>query len=342
MNPNLNCASFDNFSLTGTNVLGPASVTINPQTNAVIGGLPATFSASVIGPVPTGYQWQFNGTNIANATNASYTIASVATNDVGNYTVIANSVTSAPAVLMITAPAGSGVWTNVNGGSWATGSNWSGGLIAGGTDAAADFSTLSLNANPTVTLDGARTVGTLVFDDLNPATEHNWTLSTGSGGPLTLAVSSGTPAIAVKSATNIISAVLAGTQGFNKTGAGYLTLSGAGTFTGTVSVNAGTLEVQSKSGDTPYVDGPGRHAQDRLQHRRRLCQYRPDHQRQRCLRDQRILSAGRKELQLQRPDRLAGRPDDHPPIRLRPGQHRHFRHQRQWPVVHGRRFRLRH
>ena len=64
----------------------------------------------------------------------------------------------------------------------------------------------------------------MVFDDLNPATKHNWTLSTGTGGPLTLAVSSGTPAIAVKSATNTISAVVAGTQGFTKTGAGYLTL----------------------------------------------------------------------------------------------------------------------
>jgi autotransporter-associated beta strand protein len=104
-----------------------------------------------------------------------------------------------------------------------------------------------------VSLDGARTLGTLVFDNLNPGTKHNWTLSPGSGGPLTLAVSTGTPGIAVKSATNIISAVLAGTQGVTKTGAGYLILSGAGTFTGTASVNAGTLEVQNKSGDIPYA-----------------------------------------------------------------------------------------
>jgi autotransporter-associated beta strand protein len=257
MNPNLHRATFDSLSLTGTNVLGPASVSITPQNNTVVRGLPATFAASVIGPIPAGYQWQLDGTNIPNATNSTYAITSVATNDVGSYTVVADSVTSASAVLVISAPVGSGVWINPGGGSWRGGNNWSGSFIADGTDAAADFSTLSLSANSSVTLDGPRTVGTLVFDDLNPATKHNWTLGTGSGGPLTLAVSIGTPGIAVNSATNIISAVVASGQGFNKTGAGYLTLSGAGTFAGTASVCAGTLEVQNKSGDTPYTVAQG-------------------------------------------------------------------------------------
>lgn len=256
-NPNIHRASFDSFSLTGANVLGPASVSISPTTNAVIGGLSASFTASVVGPVPTGYQWQLNGTNLLNATNATYSIPSAAPGDVGTYTVVANSVTSAPAFLMISAPVGSGVWTNLNGGSWDVSNNWSNGQIAGGIDSIADFSTLNLGLNPIVTLDGARTNGTLIFDDLNAATDHNWTLNTGSGGPLTLTVSSGTPNLAVKSATNTINTVVAGTQGFTKTGAGYLTLTAAGTFTGTVSVNGGTLEVQSKSGDTPYSVAAG-------------------------------------------------------------------------------------
>lgn len=256
-NPNLHTASLDSLSLTGTNVPGPASVSLSPLTNAVIGGLPATFTASVIGPVPSSYQWQLNGNNLLDATNVSYSIASVTANDVGNYTVVANSVTSAPGVLLISAPAGSGVWTNLLGGSWATANNWSGGLIAAGTDAAADFSTLNLAANRTVTLNGARTIGSLIFDDLNPATAHNWTLGPGTGGPLTLTVSSGRPNIAVKRATNLISAVVAGTQGFTKTGPGHLTLSGNSTFTGTAVVQAGTLEVQNKSGDTPYSVAQG-------------------------------------------------------------------------------------
>ena len=256
-NPNVHQASFDSYSLTGANVVGPASVSISPLTNAVIGGLSAAFSTSVIGPVPTSYQWQFNGTNITGATNAGYSIASVTAASAGLYTVIVGSVTSAPATLLISAPAGSGVWTNLQGGSWATSNNWSGGLIAGATDAVADFSTLNLATNRTVSLDGARTVGSLISDDLNPSLAHNWTISTGSGGPLTLATSSGTPNLAIKSATNTISAVVAGTQGFTKSGPGYLTLSGAGTFTGTATVNAGTLEVQNKSGDTPYTIAQG-------------------------------------------------------------------------------------
>ncbi|MCX6906330.1 MAG: autotransporter-associated beta strand repeat-containing protein, partial [Verrucomicrobia bacterium] len=254
-NPNINWATFDNLSLWG-NVSGPSSVTINPPTNLVNPGLPATFFAAVIGNPPSTYQWQLNGLNLTNATNASYNIASAGTNDVGAYTVIVGGITSAPAALLLSSPVGSGVWTNALGGSWATSANWSGGVIAGATDAVADFSTLSLTANRTVTLDGARSVGTLVFDDQN-TTKHNWTLNTGSGGPLTLAVSSGSPAIVVKTATNTIGAVLAGTQGLLKNGDGYLALSGAGTFTGTVVVNAGTLEVQSKSGDVGYAISPG-------------------------------------------------------------------------------------
>ena len=257
MNPNLHLASFDSFSLTGAGVVGPASVNISPLTNAVIGGLSASFACSVVGPVPSSYQWQLKGTNIANATNGFYNIASVSPADTGLYTVVADGVTSAPATLVIAAPTGSGVWTNLLGGSWATGGNWDGGLIAGGTDAAADFSTLNLAANRTVTLDGSRTIGSLITDDLNPSAQHNWTINAGSAGTLTLATSSGTPNIAVKSATNTISAVVAGTQGFTKTGPGCLILTGSSTFTGTATVSAGTLEVQKKSGDTPYNVAPG-------------------------------------------------------------------------------------
>src|SRR6202012_4811116 len=107
--PNVHYASLNSYSLTGAGVVGPTSVTVSPQTNAVNNGLSATFTTSVVGPVPSSYQWQLNGTNITNATNATYTVQNVTPANVGSYTVVAGSVTSAPATLLIAAPAGSGV-----------------------------------------------------------------------------------------------------------------------------------------------------------------------------------------------------------------------------------------
>ncbi|HEX2749435.1 MAG TPA: hypothetical protein VHM91_15610, partial [Verrucomicrobiales bacterium] len=46
----------------------------------------------------------------------------------------------------------SGTWSNLAGGSWPTTTNWTGGTVATGTDMIADFSTLNITANATVTL----------------------------------------------------------------------------------------------------------------------------------------------------------------------------------------------
>src|SRR4051794_25887444 len=60
-----------------------------------------------------------------------------------------------------------GVWKNTGGGSWADPINWTDNNIAGGSGATADFSTLDLGADATVTLDSARTIGKLIFGDVN-------------------------------------------------------------------------------------------------------------------------------------------------------------------------------
>jgi hypothetical protein len=59
----------------------------------------------VTSTVPFDYQWQFNGTNILNATSALYTIPSVGTNNAGNYSMVvtnaAGSATSSTAALTV-------------------------------------------------------------------------------------------------------------------------------------------------------------------------------------------------------------------------------------------------
>ena len=149
-------------------------------------------------------------------------------------------------VLMVvgTAPALAinGTWIDTtSGGLWSTTTNWSGGVVANGTDGIADFSTLNITADDTVHLDTARTIGQLKFGDTTPS--NNWILDN-NGVPtnvLTLAVSLGSPTITVNNDTATMNLVLAGTQGFAKSGAGELLLNDADTFTGSVAINAGTL-----------------------------------------------------------------------------------------------------
>ena len=140
------------------------------------------------------------------------------------------------------ARASNGTWTDAaSGGLWSATGNWSGGTVANGTDGIADFSTLDITADNTVHLDSARTIGQLIFGDTTPS--NNWILDNNgvSTNTLTMSVSSGSPAIAVNNQTATISAGLVGASGINKNGSGTLILSGSNTYTGTTTVNAGTL-----------------------------------------------------------------------------------------------------
>jgi hypothetical protein len=81
--------------------LGQAPSLVSPPANQfVVAGSNATFSVTAIGSTNFGYQWKFNGVNIADATNASYTVANASSANVGNYTVVVSNVvatvTSAP------------------------------------------------------------------------------------------------------------------------------------------------------------------------------------------------------------------------------------------------------
>jgi hypothetical protein len=77
--------SVDNFGLYSINtpVIGT-----QPQTQTIDAGKPVTFTVSATINPPYTYQWQFKGADIANATNQSYTIASVEPANAGAYNVL--------------------------------------------------------------------------------------------------------------------------------------------------------------------------------------------------------------------------------------------------------------
>ena len=82
------------------------SITSQPSSQTIIAGSNATFVVVTFGgTLPLSYQWQFNGTNISNATNTSYALTGVTANNAGNYTVIVTnlggSVTSSVAILTV-------------------------------------------------------------------------------------------------------------------------------------------------------------------------------------------------------------------------------------------------
>ncbi len=97
----------------------PVSIPQPPVSQTVYTADPSVvMTVEAAGSLPLYYQWQFNGSNILNATNQTYTLSYPPTNDAGSYDVvvhnIANSVTSTPpAVLTVIEPVTSAVVSNV-------------------------------------------------------------------------------------------------------------------------------------------------------------------------------------------------------------------------------------
>ncbi len=81
-------------------------ITSHPASLSVTAGSNATFSVTASSALPITYQWQRDGTAVAGATTASYTINNITSNNAGTYTVVVSndggSVTSSPASLTIT------------------------------------------------------------------------------------------------------------------------------------------------------------------------------------------------------------------------------------------------
>ena len=148
-----------------------------------------------------------------------------------------------------TVHAADGTWTNTSGGLWSNTANWSGGTIANGSGFTANFNTLNITADTSVSLDGDRTLTNLIFGDTTPATAGSWILDNNGVSTNNLILAGTTPTITVNALgtgkTASISAIIEGTAGLTKAGTGTLTLSGANTYTGTTTVSAGVLRLDS-------------------------------------------------------------------------------------------------
>src|ERR1017187_1875995 len=87
----------------------PPSITTQRSSQTVVQGQTASFSVAVSGSAPFSYQWNFNGSNMSGATNASLTLTNVQATQAGSYSaVITNlggSIISRVVTLTVNVPA---------------------------------------------------------------------------------------------------------------------------------------------------------------------------------------------------------------------------------------------
>ncbi len=102
-----------------------------------------------------------------------------------------------------------------------------------GAGQTANFSTINITGNRTVTLDTPRTIGNLKFSDTINA--QTWTVA--GTNALTLSTGSATAPLLSITNTLTISAPLSGTNGFTKTGPGTIILTGNNPLSGTLYVD---------------------------------------------------------------------------------------------------------
>jgi fibronectin-binding autotransporter adhesin len=130
-------------------------------------------------------------------------------------------------------------------------------------DAIANF-TLDITSDALITLDGDKTAGTLIFNDV--VSSNSWILNPGTPGTskLTLDVTTGSALITVRNASAIppntpgfvpqsatINTIIAGNDGVTKTGAGTLVLTAANTYTGGTTVRFGGLTLDFSAVGAP-------------------------------------------------------------------------------------------
>ena len=168
----------------------------------------------------------FRDSGLANGTTCYYVISAV---NADGESPASTEISATPQVLT-----GDGVWTRLTDGVWSSSDNWQNSVIAAGVGQKATF---AQTTGVTVTLDDARTLGSLEFANANYTLAGSGVLTLDAGGAL--------PAVSVAAGFAAeLSAPLSGTAGFAKTGEGTLTLSGENSYSGITSVDSGTLKLQ--------------------------------------------------------------------------------------------------
>ncbi len=104
---------FNSLSITSEGSSSSPTITSQPADQSVAPGQTATFSVTASGSAPLSYQWQKNGSNIAGATNSTYTTPPTTTGDNGStfQAIVSNgfgNATSNAAVLSVTGGSGGG------------------------------------------------------------------------------------------------------------------------------------------------------------------------------------------------------------------------------------------
>jgi len=152
-------------------------------------------------------------------------------------------------------------WNLSGGGSWTSAENWLGG-IPNSIGARASFGSATglVNSPATVTVNGAKTVGTIIFDSVS-----TYQVTGGAADPITLDNGLATPAISVLAGSHTLAAPLvltadtdlstaaataltlsgdiSGADGLAVAGAGVVILTGNNTYSGATTISAGTLKV---------------------------------------------------------------------------------------------------
>jgi autotransporter-associated beta strand protein len=139
--------------------------------------------------------------------------------------------------ISVTTFSASGTWIADASASWGEGNRWSGGMVATGPGQTADFSTINVTANRTVTLDTSRSIGALRFGDISGS--QSWTITNSADSVLTLDTGSATQPSLVVTNTATLATPVAGANGFVKSGTGTLILGANNPLSGPLNLDRG-------------------------------------------------------------------------------------------------------